>query len=320
MNNLAKCPICDSQESIVIGQRVYRLMDLPLVSEYAAWRYKVLFEVWFPGEAEVEIKWHLCKRCGFVYYLPRPTKQDLDRKYEYLCASASSSDSRLLDKSVEALRAAELYYFARKHCRVRGNEVLDFGGGDGRLMLPFLTNGWKCYLIDYSNNPIPGVIKLASTLDSFAGRKNFDLIVCSHVLEHVADPVHTLTQLRSLLKPQGSLYVEVPMEIWKRPPIHEEPVTHVNFFTIDSLRFALARANLDAICKLGTHLHSTNRRRPVLRAWAWPSTQAGDYIPSKNAASKTLRFLNPGLLLRLRFALLEPKALARRIFGRFLKR
>ena len=67
----------------------------------------------------------------------------------------------------------------------------------------------------------------------------FDIIVCSHVLEHVNEPGKFLRQLRSLLSVNGVIYIEVPLEIWKGIPIQSDPVTHINFFTVNSLRNAL---------------------------------------------------------------------------------
>jgi 2-polyprenyl-3-methyl-5-hydroxy-6-metoxy-1,4-benzoquinol methylase len=42
------------------------------------------------------------------------------------------------------------------------------------------------------------------------GEQVFDLICLSHVLEHVPDPRDTLQRVRSLLKPGGLVFVEVP--------------------------------------------------------------------------------------------------------------
>ncbi len=47
-----------------------------------------------------------------------------------------------------------------------------------------------------------------SALPKHAG--TFDLIIARHVLEHSYDPIESLTSLRSLLSPGGTLSVEVP--------------------------------------------------------------------------------------------------------------
>ena len=113
-----------------------------------------------------------------------------------------------------------------------GEVPLDFGGGDGKLLAPFVDAGHDCYLVDYNTEPLPGVKKLADTLDGVDD--TFDAIICSHVLEHVADPLGTLRDLRARLRPGGRIYAEVPSEVWRGIPIERDPVTHVNFFTVAS--------------------------------------------------------------------------------------
>ena len=64
----------------------------------------------------------------------------------------------------------------------RVHKVLDYGGGDGRLMQAFQNAGKECYLVDYNQSCIPGVTKLADKIQEV--EQTFDLIICSHVLEH----------------------------------------------------------------------------------------------------------------------------------------
>ena len=109
------------------------------------------------------------------------------------------------------------------------------------------------------------VTRLGTTLDDLGEEERFDIVVCSHVIEHVADPHATLTQLRDRMTDGGAIYVEVPMEIWKRSPLHEEPVTHVNFFTVESLRTLLQRAGLQPVSvKMEDYPHPLGHRTVVV--------------------------------------------------------
>lgn len=82
--------------------------------------------------------------------------------------------------------------------------------------------------------------------------KQFDLVIISHVLEHVQDPRALLELVRTKLKPGGLLYVEVPnipLEAVLRYPDHvwapryDEP--HISFFSEDALRGLLESIGLD---------------------------------------------------------------------------
>ena len=64
--------------------------------------------------------------------------------------------------------------------------------------------------------------------------KKFDIVICSHVLEHVSDLSNLVTKLKEQLKSNGIIYAEVPQEIWAGLRIDADPVTHVNFFSLNS--------------------------------------------------------------------------------------
>jgi SAM-dependent methyltransferase len=54
-------------------------------------------------------------------------------------------------------------------------------------------------------------IEFVTELDALAGRQ-FSVVLCHHVLEHVADPLGTLVRMRELVKPGGRLVLSVPFE------------------------------------------------------------------------------------------------------------
>ena len=83
-----------------------------------------------------------------------------------------------------------------------------------------------------------------SNLKDLSGQVAFDLVICSHVLEHLANPLDTLKELIGAVKSDGFIYIEVPNEIWGTPPPSIDPVTHINFFSPDSLRVLMERAAL----------------------------------------------------------------------------
>jgi len=238
------CPVCGESRWRTIGTRGYRLSDIVSLNEYEQMRYRVLFEVWFPGQSEIELTSRLCRECGFVTYTPRPSADDVEAKYLFL-SDINNTDRSPALSTRDPERARLLYRSLRRHLPDgRRARVLDFGGGDGRLMREFLKTMCFCYLVDYSKKACSGIERLGSTEDDIPGDVNFDLIICSHVIEHVADPLQVLTKLKGHLNPNGAIYVELPMEIWGAAPLHNEPVTHVNFFTVGSTRRLFERTGL----------------------------------------------------------------------------
>jgi SAM-dependent methyltransferase len=303
------CPICASCVWRKIGARRYARSDVEQLSDYEKARYQVLFEVWFPNSEAVTLTSKCCENCGFITYTPRPTTSDIDAKYRFLADLGLSGTTIDPDSEIERRRAGELHYHAARYApKGRCLRVLDFGGGDGRLMRGFLAEGAECHLIDFNETTYPGVRRIGATERDLDETCRYDLIVCSHVIEHVAEPVSVISTLASYLKTDGVIYVEVPMEVWSKAPLHNEPVTHVNFFTPISCRHLMARAELQTLrCRLGAHLHPTGVSKLVVRV-VGRLGPVETRLPS--GAPETAALLSPGRLLRLKRYALMPEKIA----------
>ena len=168
-------------------------------------------------------------------HFPRAESGDLAAKYRTLLEWGSDYGTGETDDVARA-RSKELYAAVRMAFEADSLlRVLDYGGGDGRLMHAFRAGGHRTFLVDYQERPVAGTEKLADTLETLPAAARFDLVVASHVVEHVAEPTAVLRRLAHHLADGGRLFVEVPMECWGRPPFHDEPVTHINFFVPGSL-------------------------------------------------------------------------------------
>ncbi|NMG16544.1 class I SAM-dependent methyltransferase [Aromatoleum bremense] len=299
MQSNPSCPVCSSISWKTVGSRTYRTVETSKLSPYTRKRLEVLFNVWFPGTPTVTLTSVLCEKCGFICYAPRPDEHDINRKYAFLAGDDVTqheiSETLLSDDK----RSQDLFE------RVGGAlapdaSILDFGGGNGRLMKAFLTRGHHCYLIDYPGTKLPHIRHLGSQLSDIPAAMKFDLIVCSHVLEHLAAPYGVVDALRNHLAPGGIFYVEVPLEIWKGAPLPSEPVTHVNYFTVDSLRILLERANYRVIaCEEG--LYTTENGAPglAIRARAGRAEHGSVAVRYERSASAALRLTQPGPIQQL---------------------
>lgn len=251
------CPVCASREWRSVGERSYRA-DRADVEGLRARALRVLFERWAPGRATFRVEFVGCERCGMMIYRPRPTAADLDAKYgayaeeDAIVASSGEADER------KAERQARMFSLVapRLPRPVSESRILDFGGGDGRLLVPFLEAGARCDVVDYCETPVDGVRHVGHTQDDLGDERIYDAAICAHVVEHLADPAPVLRRLARVLRPDGVIYVEVPVEMIGRLPCANEPVTHVNFFTPESLA-ALLRASGFRVesSRLGSYPH-----------------------------------------------------------------
>ena len=105
--------------------------------------------------------------------------------------------------------------------------ILDIGCGSGLLVDMLVGEGYESTGLDFSAEAINfarthkrGVYVCGAVNDIWA---KYDLIIMSHLLEHIDNPVRYLRQVAQLLKPDGLLLVEVPnldsyntKSIWRR--------------------------------------------------------------------------------------------------------
>jgi SAM-dependent methyltransferase len=101
-----------------------------------------------------------------------------------------------------------------------GSDVLDVGAGDAPYRELFAhtsyrTNDWAHSVHDGSRT----ADIVGSALELPVSPASFDLVLCTQVLEHVADPAMVLAECARVLRPDGVLAVTVPL-VWQ---LHEQP-------------------------------------------------------------------------------------------------
>ena len=119
------------------------------------------------------------------------------------------------------------------------NNVLDWGGDDG-LNTPY-SNAEKVFIYDISGNQVKD--NLISLSEKNIKDFQYDLIVCSNVLEHVSYPKDILFEISQLMDDETVLYIEVPFEKLMQNNPHAKNKyllkkhwhEHINFFSESSL-------------------------------------------------------------------------------------
>ena len=86
------------------------------------------------------------------------------------------------------------------------NSVLDYGGNNGDGIPDQFSNAQRYVLETEVRDHADGIIFIGPN-DSV---EPIDLVICSHVFEHVSDINYHMRKIKQLLKPGGYLYLEVP--------------------------------------------------------------------------------------------------------------
>tara|TARA_R110002110_G_scaffold303525_2_gene517665 strand:+ start:31478 stop:32104 length:627 start_codon:yes stop_codon:yes gene_type:complete len=202
------CVVCGEKQWETIAAKRYSA-DNQYSREYSSIRKDILFNIWFASPREIKLNTLICKVCGFVCYSPRPDHQDIESKYRYLAEHASASLEFSESRKSDHRRSCELYEYIRSYMPHGANRILDYGGGNGRLLKTFLENRFHCSIVELVNEVMPGIEYIGPSISEIPEDRKFDVAITSHVLEHLVDPLQALRGLKSVMADRGLIYVEV---------------------------------------------------------------------------------------------------------------
>ncbi len=164
----------------------------------------------------------ICKDCGLIQITPRMTQNSYDKFYknEYRDLYMGT----VLDK-VEYFESRykageKIFNYLKNYLPKLENKtefkVLDVGCGIGGIIKFFKDQGYKTKGIDLGEEFIAygkanhGLNLEVTKLVHLDPSIKYDLIIYSHVFEHLLDLKAELKQIKNLLNPNGILYIEVP--------------------------------------------------------------------------------------------------------------
>jgi len=240
-----------------------------------------------------------CHSCHAVYVRPMPTAEALQAHYQ--AASYFSGDGEQGYRCYADMHKALAPHFRRRLMLLsrelgQPGRLLDFGCADGYFLEEAHAKGWAIAGVEISDAMAAKAserlgIPIASTLSNVTGN-HFDAITLWEVVEHLADPVSVLSDLRDHLRPGGLLALSTPnvdhWQAWREPgewTAYRAP-SHVVLFGMAAIRLALTRAGFERISVHPTAPlpplprwldRATSRLREGLssgQARAWPATLA----------------------------------------------
>ncbi|TRT84041.1 MAG: class I SAM-dependent methyltransferase [Microcystis aeruginosa Ma_OC_H_19870700_S124] len=238
--SLRNCPICQEENGEIIHTQNFVLPEGHPLSN----GYDIL----------------CCDRCGFVYADTTVSQKDYDIFYTKLSkyedkktatgGGESPYDAARIQKTAECI--AE--FLPDKSVR-----ILDIGCANGGLLGYLKKLGYN-NLCGLDPSPICAeTTKQKYDIETYTGSMFelphslgvFDVIILSHVLEHIQDVSTALTNLKDILDKNGILYAEVPDA--KRylnfyvSPFHYFDTEHINHFSLKFLEKLLMLANFTII-------------------------------------------------------------------------
>jgi len=160
-----------------------------------------------------------CTVCGLVQMNPQPLEKEIKRRYseDYL-AYELANESSFLNLQLLALHDAnfdeletELFSGDKK------KRVLDLGCAIGSLLAVLRDRGWETTGVEISGPQAEyGRSKRNLDIRSLTLEENhfpseyFDVVLASHLIEHLNDPAAMVRELHRILVPGGRFFITTP--------------------------------------------------------------------------------------------------------------
>ena len=156
----------------------------------------------------------ICKKCGLTQQYKYPNKEFTnvfyEKYYNYLYAFFKNPEERFISQ----FNSAKYKFDILKDFINFKNDtnVLEIGCGAGGILAFFKSKNCKVIGIDYENEHLEYARKKNITTHTSYEKinKKFDLIILSHVLEHLVYIDDILNICKNLIKKDGLIYIEVP--------------------------------------------------------------------------------------------------------------
>ena len=240
MKSNRPCPVCNSNVVSKIRKFDFTLFDKhPMLDGY------LLVQ---------------CEKCGFIFGDTNVNQLALDDYYENLSKYEDKSISTgggytIHDKN--RLKSAAKYISSK--FQNREIAIVDIGCAIGGLLEQLRIEGFNnltgidpsisCVEITRSEKKCKCFHSSLFDLKEDYGK--YDLIILSHVWEHILDLKSAITSIQKILKPNGFIYIECPNAMLYKDVIHapfqEFNTEHINHFTEHAFRNYFGINNYECI-------------------------------------------------------------------------
>jgi SAM-dependent methyltransferase len=264
------------------------------------------------------VDWRIvqCRSCGLGYLNPRPDPNELAKYYPSAYFEARGDP------------AAARRYLRQAEFVPRGpGDLLDIGTAGGDFLAVMSEAGWRVVGVepspDAGNRHELAIVRADFPSERVFAADSFDVVTAWAVFEHLSDPAAAFRECARLLRPGGSLVIQVPnlRSVFGRLSRQEDVPRHLYFFSprtlrrygehaglaLDSivhstdlfggagrgvLRLAVARACGKSTGEFFELLWTSRRerfRRAPLLAVPWLAAAALEHVVLSDAATRALR-------------------------------
>ena len=224
IESVHQCPMCKSEKKKIAYQNVE---DWAFYNSTGQWNY-----------------WD-CLNCNALFQSPRPTKQFISEAYEsYYTHGYRQSKLQLFKTKIKNEIYSNLFniqldprfnlnkkfsfitnifrkfiyipFGLKQIVHLPKGKILDIGCGDGSFLKIAQSLGWHAVGIEVDSKAVNSAIekginaKQGTYEDLKKTNEKYDCIVCSHVIEHVHEPIELLNIMLERLADGGTILLSCP--------------------------------------------------------------------------------------------------------------
>ncbi|MBF0540428.1 MAG: class I SAM-dependent methyltransferase [Nitrospirae bacterium] len=239
MKNL--CPICNSQN--------YDFLCL------------------YKGKNEIFTNKNLikCRDCSCVYISPMIEEDDLNKYNQFYQQQNIQSFNQSSQQFSYHQSKARIDYITGIIGSLKGKDILDVGASYGYIydvVSDIYSNDINYTAIELDISQLDYLKK--KSIEAFSQlselpKRQYDLIILSHIIEHLNNPIDMINLLKRFLKKDGYIYIEVPNSDYLYKEIFE---SHIIFFNITSINelFKISNLILMDIGCFGIQIHQLKQK------------------------------------------------------------
>lgn len=154
-----------------------------------------------------------CDECS-LYFIDSPTDEEINSLYknEY----HNNIKNKLFETAKSKMRYARSlsqFNFIKQTIDLKNKDICEIGAFDGLLLSLFKKNNNNVFGYEL-NDDARVYAKKKYDIDLkenfLESKSKYDIIILSHVIEHFREPKEILIKIKSMLKENGFIYIEVP--------------------------------------------------------------------------------------------------------------
>lgn len=205
----------------------------------------------------------ICKECGLIQTNPRMTQDSYneyyDVEYRKLYGGIEKPSQDFFKSQYIHGKAIYEYLENRLDTKLTNLKVLEVGVGAGGILQYFKEKGNEVYGCDLGSEylmfgkNVYGLNLYRGTIDDIEIGCTPDIIIYSHVLEHILNSIDELVKIKSICGPNTYIYIELPgvknlTNSYDMDFLKYLQNAHVYHFTLATLKNIMGKAGYEFVC------------------------------------------------------------------------